>query len=190
MRRIFGDEALTDLLDISLSSLKRYAGEERATPQVIAERLHWVAMVVADLAGSYNEFGIRRWFERQRRQLDGRSPRKTLGPQWSPRCPGGPARAQPGRKPRWSGRDMKSCRLSALRFTVPFCLERRCSAGSSLARGGRGSSQLFLGHAHWRMGRISSPRRNSRPRGSCRDCSLTLGGRHSRNGICSPGHYQ
>jgi hypothetical protein len=88
MRRIFGDEALADLLDISLSSLKRYAGEERATPQVIAERLHWVAMVVADLAGSYNEFGIRRWFERQRRQLDGRSPRKTLGPQWNP---GGPA---------------------------------------------------------------------------------------------------
>jgi len=87
MRRIFGDEALTGLLDISLSSLKRYAGEERATPPVIAERLHWVAMVVADLAGSYNEFGIRRWFERQRRQLDGRSPRKTLGPQWSPGSP-------------------------------------------------------------------------------------------------------
>lgn len=87
MRKIFGDEALAELLAISLSSLKRYAGEERATPSKIAERLHWVAMVVADLAGSYNEFGIRRWFERSRSQLEGRSPRKVLGAQWSPGDP-------------------------------------------------------------------------------------------------------
>ena len=87
MREIFGDEALAELLAISLSSLKRYAGEERATPSKIAERLHWVAMVVADLAGSYNEFGIRRWFERSRSQLEGRSPRKVLGAQWSPGDP-------------------------------------------------------------------------------------------------------
>lgn len=87
MREIFGDEALAELLGTSLSSLKRYAGEERATPPKIAERLHWVVMVVADLAGSYNEFGIRRWFERGRSQLDGRSPRKALGSDWSPSDP-------------------------------------------------------------------------------------------------------
>jgi hypothetical protein len=82
MRQTFGDEALADLLVISLSSLKRYAGGERSTPAEIADRLHWLAMVVADLAGSYNEFGIQRWFARARRQLDGRSPRKMLGARW------------------------------------------------------------------------------------------------------------
>jgi hypothetical protein len=37
----------------------------------VAERLHWLAMVVADLAGSYNALGIRRWFERPRALLGG-----------------------------------------------------------------------------------------------------------------------
>jgi hypothetical protein len=87
MREILGDEALAGLLGISASSLKRYAGEERVTPPAVAERLHWVAMVVADLAGSYNDFGMRRWFERSRSQLDGRSPRRMLGREWSPRDP-------------------------------------------------------------------------------------------------------
>ena len=87
MRELFGDEPLADLLGISASSLKRYAGKERETPAKIAERLHWVAMVVADLAGSYNDFGMRRWFERSRSQLDGRSPRKVLGAEWSPSDP-------------------------------------------------------------------------------------------------------
>lgn len=84
MRRIFGDDALADLLAISVSSLKRYAGGERVTPPDIADRLHWVAMVVSDLAGSYNQFGMQRWFERERSQLGGRSPRKTLGARWQP----------------------------------------------------------------------------------------------------------
>ena len=39
--------------------------------------------VVGDLAGSYNAFGIRRWFERPRQQLAGRSPRAELGADWS-----------------------------------------------------------------------------------------------------------
>ena len=82
MRDIFGDEVLADLLLISVSSLRRYAAGERATPTPVADRLHWVAMVVSDLAGSYNEYGIRRWFERERSQLDGRSPRKLLGSRW------------------------------------------------------------------------------------------------------------
>jgi hypothetical protein len=47
-------------------------------------------MVVSDLAGSYNELGIRRWFERERSQLDGASPRRPLGAGW--RSDGAPAR--------------------------------------------------------------------------------------------------
>lgn len=87
MRAVFGDEALGELLGIAPASLRRYAGAERATPQATAERLHWLAMVVSDLAGSYNEFGMRRWFERPRVQLGGKSPRALLGSRWTPDTP-------------------------------------------------------------------------------------------------------
>ena len=84
MRQVLADDALADLTGISLASLRRYANGERKTPQRVAERLHWIAMVIADLAGSYNEFGIRRWFERPRSQLNGRSPRQLLNGDWTP----------------------------------------------------------------------------------------------------------
>lgn len=84
MREVFGDDMLVKLLGVGASSLRRYAGGERATPDEVAARLHWLAMVVADLAGAYNDFGIRRWFERPRSQLDGKSPRQTLGSAWTP----------------------------------------------------------------------------------------------------------
>jgi hypothetical protein len=84
MRAVLGDELLVDLLGVAASSLRRYASGERATPDEVGARLHWLAMVVADLAGAYNDFGIRRWFMRPRSQLDGRSPRQALGAAWSP----------------------------------------------------------------------------------------------------------
>ena len=87
MRKVFVDDDLERLLNISPSSLKRYASTDRATPDDIADRLHWMAMVVAALSGSYNEIGIRRWFERPRAQLDGRSPRDALGADWNPSSP-------------------------------------------------------------------------------------------------------
>lgn len=84
MRLVFGDEPLTSLLGIAPSSMRRYAGGERATPDEVADRLHWLALVVADLAGAYNHHGIRRWFERPRAQLQGHSPRQMLRTAWSP----------------------------------------------------------------------------------------------------------
>lgn len=84
MRAVFGDEALIQLLGVAGSSMRRYASGERPTPDEVAARLHWLAMVVADLAGAYNDFGVRRWFERPRSQLGGKSPRQMLGKQWSP----------------------------------------------------------------------------------------------------------
>ena len=84
MRGVFGDDLLVELLGVGASSLRRYASGERATPDDVAARLHWLAMVVADLAGGYNDFGIRRWFERPRNQLDGKSPRQVLGASWTP----------------------------------------------------------------------------------------------------------
>jgi uncharacterized protein (DUF2384 family) len=82
MREVLGDESLCRLVGVSDTSLRRYASNGRSTPQAVAERLHWLAMVVADLSGAYNNFGIRRWFERPRPQLDGLNPRETLGENW------------------------------------------------------------------------------------------------------------
>ena len=69
LRETLGDTLLAALVGISDASLRRYASGQRETPQKVAERLHWLALVVGDLAGSYNAFGIRRWFERPRQQL-------------------------------------------------------------------------------------------------------------------------
>jgi hypothetical protein len=83
MRSLFGDEELAVLIGTSRQSIARYAKSERATPNDIADRLHALAMMVSDLAGAYNEFGIRRWFHRPRNVLNGRSPLQTLGSNWS-----------------------------------------------------------------------------------------------------------
>jgi hypothetical protein len=82
MREVLGDDALCALVGVAPASMRRYAGGGRETPQAVAERLHWLATVVADLAGGYNAYGMRRWFERPRHQLGGLSPRLALGDAW------------------------------------------------------------------------------------------------------------
>jgi hypothetical protein len=91
--RVLDPETLASLLNVSLSSLKRYQSGERTTPDAIAARLHHLALVVGDLAGSYNDIGIRRWFHRKRTLLDGRSPADLLRGEWDPDQPG-PARVR------------------------------------------------------------------------------------------------
>jgi hypothetical protein len=81
---VFGRDGLAELLGTSQVSLGRYLGGSREWPDDVAARLHWLALVVGDLRGGYNEFGVRRWFERPRPQLRGRSPRATLGAKWDP----------------------------------------------------------------------------------------------------------
>ena len=82
--RLFATEDLADLLTVSVSSLKRYQSGERDTPDDVAARLHFLALVVGDLAGSYNEIGVRRWFHRKRTLLDGRTPASFLKRDWDP----------------------------------------------------------------------------------------------------------
>jgi hypothetical protein len=78
----YGREMLAEMLDISEASLRRYVSGERSAPDVVAARAHFVALVTADLAGSYNAIGVRRWWGRPRSALDGRSPREALGRAW------------------------------------------------------------------------------------------------------------
>lgn len=82
--RVIDAEQLGPLLNISVSSLKRYASGERDTPDEVAARLHHVALIVGDLAGAYNEVGVRRWFERKRTALNGRAPAALLAGDWNP----------------------------------------------------------------------------------------------------------
>jgi transcriptional regulator with XRE-family HTH domain len=79
-----GIDLLARLVGIARASARRYLTGERATPDAVAARLHWIALIVGDLAGSYNEFGIRRWFVRPRSQLDGKAPADVLAGEWSP----------------------------------------------------------------------------------------------------------
>jgi hypothetical protein len=80
---VLGTE-LRDLLGISPSALQRYRSEDREVPDDVAWRSHVLAGIVGDLAGSYNDRGIRGWFHRQRPQLGGRSPADILSGKWDP----------------------------------------------------------------------------------------------------------
>jgi hypothetical protein len=86
--RILGEAPLATLVGVSRASLRRYAAGQRATPDPVAARLHHLALVVGSLAGSYNDYGIRRWFERKRAALKDRAPRELLRGTWSPDGPG------------------------------------------------------------------------------------------------------
>jgi uncharacterized protein (DUF2384 family) len=81
---LFGAERLAELLGVSVASLRRYAKDERPTPDVVAARLHVLARIVAELRGAYSEVGVRRWFERPRTALRGRAPDDLLTGAWDP----------------------------------------------------------------------------------------------------------
>ena len=81
---LLGRELLARLLRISLVSLRRYLSGERVFPDAVAARLHFLALVAGDLSGAYNDIGVRRWFDRPRELLEGRSPAELLGSEWQP----------------------------------------------------------------------------------------------------------
>ena len=90
---VLGPELLSRLLGISGSSVRRYRSNARTTPDEVAERLHFLSLIAGDLAGAYNEFGVRQWFERKRAQLDGRAPLDLLKGRWRA-AQAGPRRVQ------------------------------------------------------------------------------------------------
>ena len=78
------DELLAALLGIGVMSVRRYAKGERRCPDAVAARLHWLALVIHQLEGTYNAYGIRRWFQRPRAALDGQAPQDRLKGDWDP----------------------------------------------------------------------------------------------------------
>lgn len=90
---VLGPDLLSRLLGTSLSSIRRYSAAARTTPDDVAGRLHFLSLLVGDLSGAYNEFGIRQWFDRKRAQLGGCPPADSLHGEWTPTQPG-PRRVQ------------------------------------------------------------------------------------------------
>jgi transcriptional regulator with XRE-family HTH domain len=81
---IFEPDELADLVGVSTSSLRRYARGDREPSPEVAMRLHFLALVVGDLAGAYDDLGIRAWFRRRRALLGDRVPRDLLRGEWLP----------------------------------------------------------------------------------------------------------
>lgn len=79
-----GYELLAGLLEISAVSVQRYQSGERQVPDTIAERAHFLTSVISALEGIYNEFGVRRWFERPRSVFNGQTARQLLAQGWTP----------------------------------------------------------------------------------------------------------
>ena len=84
LSRSLGLDLLSRFLGISPSSARRYLSGTRRTPDTIAARLHFLALVAGDLAGAYNEIGVRRWFDRKRTALGGKTPGQLLTGNWAP----------------------------------------------------------------------------------------------------------
>jgi hypothetical protein len=79
-----GHELVTGLLEISAASLQHYPNGDRQVPDVVAEQAHFLTSVISALEGIYNEFGVRRWFERSRSAFDGQTACQLLGHGWVP----------------------------------------------------------------------------------------------------------
>ncbi len=84
VERILGLESMAQLMGISVSSARGYFAGIRTTPDAVAARLHFLAFVVGDLAGAYNDVGVRRWFHRPRTLLNGSTPAQLLEGNWEP----------------------------------------------------------------------------------------------------------
>lgn len=85
---VLGVDVVGALVGVSGSSARRYASGERTTPDDVADRLHFLALTIADLLGAYNSYGVRRWFARPRSALGGISPTRLLVGSWTSSDPG------------------------------------------------------------------------------------------------------
>ena len=69
-----GPELSCEVVGVSRTSLNRYLKNARGLPDDVSWRAHLSCLLIGDLAGSYNEIGMRRWFVRPRGELDGLTP--------------------------------------------------------------------------------------------------------------------
>ena len=67
--------------------LFEYDEDPHSLPEEVAERFNFIAKILNYLAGSFNDFGMKRWFLRKRAQLNGLRPMDILKGNWKPEDP-------------------------------------------------------------------------------------------------------
>ncbi len=87
IREILGDGAVSQLVGVEPVTVALLADGQLLISAGVAERLNWLHSVLSDLAGAYDDFGVRRWFDRPRAQLNHQAPIQYLGGNWSPDHP-------------------------------------------------------------------------------------------------------
>lgn len=86
LQSALGVDLLARLLDILPANIDLYLSGTQ-TPDKVALRFRELTWMVHDLAGAYNDDGIRRWFARPRTVLGNRAPVDVLTPGWLPDDP-------------------------------------------------------------------------------------------------------
>ncbi len=157
LTEVLGLDLLSRLLGISATSVRRYKAAARTTPDDVADRLHFLSLIVGDLSGACNEIGVRQWFERKRAQLGGRTPLDHLKAPWKPGQPGPRlvqdlARALTAHPPH--------DRLPARRPALPFPLGERRPATRPPAWPRRRSGTILRGHTGRSLGGVLAPLRH------------------------------
>lgn len=76
-----------ELSQANTLELEQHAGG--GAPGAVEARARFVFTVLCHLRGTYNVWGVRRWFVRRRAALDGKSPLEALSDEgaWSPESP-------------------------------------------------------------------------------------------------------
>ncbi len=75
---------LAALLGMPEEGLHAWIAEAEPVPDAALARLAFLEELTGRLSGRHDELGVRRWFERPRAELNGRSPRDMLAGDWSP----------------------------------------------------------------------------------------------------------
>ncbi len=87
LHEVLGENILAKILNRKQTTLQKMLDAPNQIPTSVEDRLNFLNAVIKNLKGSYNYYGICRWFQRERVQLNGKSPIDLLSGNWWPRDP-------------------------------------------------------------------------------------------------------
>ncbi len=85
LHEVLGEELLVKTLNIKKEELKKLLDDPNQIPSPVEDKMNLLIAIVRNLKGSYNHYGIRQWFQRERIQLKGKRPLDLLSGDWWPR---------------------------------------------------------------------------------------------------------
>ncbi len=151
LRKVLGIDLLAQLTGMKAGDARTCPGVRREMrDDPIVERLHFLALLVGELAGSYTDVGVRRWFDRPRKALAGETPAQTLGHEWRPDDEG-PIRVRELAAASSASSATRS-RSGVAIAGFPFC--GKCKPAGRTMERERPIDALFQRYAGWRVGRV------------------------------------